>query len=118
MPDKKLPPRVGEHTTRSECKYRLTHTNPLTGEQKRQSAYQSPMKDIEIIKTATDYSTNSKAYQVVVGQMGVPKQAAAMRIADVRKRGFLRPLDKPHSELWSFAVAGYEHWKQDNRGEG
>ena len=114
MPDKKLPPGVREHTTRSACEYHFTHTNPLTGEQEHSSVYQSSLKEIEIIKAATFYSMSRGGCQVVAEQMGIPGQTAAMRIADRRKQGVMPPLDKPRSELWSFVVAGFEHWKKDN----
>ena len=67
------------------------------------------MKDMELIRAALFYSmSSSNGYQVVAAQLDMPRQTAALRIAEARKRGFLPPVDTPHSELWDFVKAKYE----------
>jgi predicted DNA-binding protein (UPF0251 family) len=114
MPDKNRPPAVRKHTTRSACEYRLTRTNPFTGEKKHQSVYQSSLKELELIKAARYFSMSGRGYQVVAEQMGIARQTTAMPIACARKHGSLPPLDGPHRKLWSFVVAGFEHWEKDS----
>jgi len=54
MASRKLPSGVRKHTTRAGFEYRFTHTNPHTGEKKRQSIYRSTLPELLKVKAQID----------------------------------------------------------------